>query len=65
MLILEEREKILHNGILKQSLLCQLISQIRYIKYYIFMKTAVSFSKEKIRKNVDEKDYLNKKLSQL
>lgn len=29
------------------------------------MKTAVSFSKEKIRKNVDEKDYLNKKLSQL
>ena len=29
------------------------------------MKTAVSFSKEKIRKNVYEKDYLNKKLSQL
>lgn len=57
------RKKILQNGILKQSILSQLISQIRYLKHYLFMKTAVSFSKEKIRKNVDEKDYMNNKLS--
>lgn len=57
-----KRKKILHNGVLKQSILCQLISQIRYIKHYLFMKTAVSFSKEKVRKNVDEKDYINNKL---
>ncbi len=57
-----KRKRILHNGILKQSILCQLISQIRYIKQYLFMKTAVSFSKEKVRKNVDEKDYIENNL---
>lgn len=58
----KKSKKILCNGVLKQSILCQLISQIRYIKKYLFMKTALSFSKEKIRKNADEKDYLNNKL---
>lgn len=57
-----KRKRILHNNILKQSILCQLISQIRYVKHYLFMKTAVSFSKEKVRKNVDEKDYINNNL---
>lgn len=32
------------------------------LKGYLFMKTAVSFSKEKVRKNADEKDYMNNNL---
>ena len=50
-----KRKRILHNGILKQSILCQLISQIRFIKQYLFMKTAISFSKEKVRKKRNQK----------